>query len=278
MNELLQNRHTIEAELREALRRTDQLSVDFQPLFGAGHTRIIGAEALARWRHPQLGQVSPAHFIPVAEATGLIGANSATFVLQPRACELGATWPGRIMAVNISPAQLRDPNFPQRVFTLLTQTRMRPMDLELEITEGILLEDAGRRRPRRCASSGRPAFGCRPRRFRHRLFLAQLPQALPRRSHQDRSLFRQPAGAAGAASRSPSSRPWSRARPRPQDRGDRRRCVETARADGRCWTSASWLQRLPGLPAVAAGRAATHSRRCCKRPGTAPIPLQAQVA
>ena len=140
MSELLQNRHTIEAELREAMRRTDQLSVDFQPLFGADHIVIIGAEALARWRHPRLGQVSPAHFIPVAEATGLIS-GLGELVLR-RACEVGAAWPGRIMAVNISPAQLRDPHFPERVFALLGQTRMRPMDLELEITEGILLEDA----------------------------------------------------------------------------------------------------------------------------------------
>ena len=107
MNELLQNRHTIEAELREALRRTDQLSVDFQPLFEVDHTRILGAEALARWRSPRLGQVSPAHFIPVAEATGLIS-DLGDLVLR-RACEMGARWPGRLIAVNISPAQLRDP-------------------------------------------------------------------------------------------------------------------------------------------------------------------------
>jgi diguanylate cyclase (GGDEF)-like protein len=141
MNELLQNRHTIEAELREALRRTDQLSVDFQPLFGKGKTTIMGAEALARWRHPRLGQVSPAHFIPVAEQTGLITA-LGELVLR-RACEMGAQWPGHIIAVNISPAQLRDPLFPQRVFDMLSQTGMRPGDLELEITEGILLEDSG---------------------------------------------------------------------------------------------------------------------------------------
>ena len=140
MNELLQNRRTIEAELREALRRTDQLSVDFQPLFGKGHAAIIGAEALARWRHPRLGQVSPAHFIPVAEQTGLITA-LGELVLR-RACEMGTQWPGYVIAVNISPAQLRDPHFPQRVFDMLGQTGMRPMDLELEITEGILLEDA----------------------------------------------------------------------------------------------------------------------------------------
>jgi diguanylate cyclase (GGDEF)-like protein len=140
MNELLQNRHTIEAELREALRRSDQISVDFQPLFGARQLQIVGAEALARWRHPRLGQVSPAHFIPVAEQSGLIS-ELGEQVLR-RACQIGAEWPGKVMAVNISPAQLRDARFTERVFALLAETGMRPTDLELEITEGILLEDA----------------------------------------------------------------------------------------------------------------------------------------
>jgi diguanylate cyclase (GGDEF)-like protein len=141
MNELLQNRHTIEAELREALRRTDQLSVDFQPLFGKDHQTVVGAEALARWRHPRLGQISPAHFVPVAEQTGLI-TNLGELVLR-RACEMGAQWHGYVIAVNISPAQLRNPNFARGVLDMLSQTGMRAEDLELEITEGILLEDSG---------------------------------------------------------------------------------------------------------------------------------------
>ncbi|HZY69153.1 MAG TPA: EAL domain-containing protein [Devosia sp.] len=139
MNEFLQNRKTIEAELREALRRDDQLSVAFQPLFGRDG-EVVGAEALARWTHPRLGQISPAHFIPVAEASGLIG-QLGCFVLHA-ACAVGARWPGRTFAVNISPAQLRDPTFPRSIFQLLEQTGMRPQDLELEITEGILLEEA----------------------------------------------------------------------------------------------------------------------------------------
>ncbi|RYE09079.1 MAG: EAL domain-containing protein [Hyphomicrobiales bacterium] len=138
MNEFLQNRKTIEGELREALRRTDQLSIAFQPLFDA-HRKIVGAEALSRWHHPHRGQVSPAHFIPVAEATGLIEQLGA-LVLQ-RACEMGAKWPGYTIAVNISPAQLRNPDFPSTVFGMLRETGMRPADLELEITEGILLEE-----------------------------------------------------------------------------------------------------------------------------------------
>ena len=139
MNEFLQNRKTIEVELREALRRNDQLSAAFQPLFGR-EGQIVGAEALARWTHPRLGQISPAHFVPVAEHTGLIG--QLGMVVLTAACTMGAKWPGRTIAVNISPVQLRDPAFPSSVFELLAQTGMRPEDLELEITEGILLEEA----------------------------------------------------------------------------------------------------------------------------------------
>ncbi|MBU1336218.1 MAG: EAL domain-containing protein [Alphaproteobacteria bacterium] len=139
MNELLQLQHTIEAELREALQRDDQLSVVFQPLVDQQTRKVIGAECLARWHHPKYGQISPARFIPVAENTGLIEA-LGEFVLR-RACELGATAPGRTIAVNISPTQLRNPRFSSQVFDILSQTGMRPVDLELEITESILLDN-----------------------------------------------------------------------------------------------------------------------------------------
>ncbi|UJW87043.1 putative bifunctional diguanylate cyclase/phosphodiesterase [Devosia sp. SL43] len=139
MNELLQLQHTIEGELREALRRDDQLSVVFQPLVDQHSRKVIGAEALARWHHPKYGQISPARFIPIAENTGLIEA-LGDFVLR-RACELGATAPGRTIAVNISPTQLRNPRFSHQVFDILRETGMRPLDLELEITESILLDD-----------------------------------------------------------------------------------------------------------------------------------------
>ncbi len=138
MNEMLQLQHTIEAELRDALRTNAQLTVDFQPLIDQKSRRVIGAEALARWHHPRFGQISPARFIPVAENTGLIEA-LGEFVLR-RACELGATQPGRTIAVNISPAQLRNPHFATTVFDILHTSGMRAEDLELEITESILLD------------------------------------------------------------------------------------------------------------------------------------------
>jgi diguanylate cyclase (GGDEF)-like protein len=138
MDEQVQNRHVIEAELREALRSPGQLWVAFQPLCGSTE-EILGAEALLRWTHPQIGTILPSRFIAIAESTGLIE-QLGEFVLR-RAAEFGARWPGRTIAVNISPAQLRNPTFAERVFTLLAETGMRPADLEIEITEGILLDD-----------------------------------------------------------------------------------------------------------------------------------------
>ncbi len=139
MDELLQDRHRIEAELRDALRTCEQLSVAFQPLVSGQTGAVVGAEALVRWTHPRLGQVSPAQFVPVAEGTGLIEP-IGEFVLR-KACQLGARHPGMTIAVNISPVQLRNPLFAERVFDMLIETGMAPTDLEIEITEGILLDD-----------------------------------------------------------------------------------------------------------------------------------------
>jgi len=139
MNELVQTRHSIEAELREALKAGDQLWVAFQPLFGRREGEIVGAEALVRWTHPRRGAIAPMNFVPIAESSGLIEALGA-FVLR-RACQMGARWPGHTIAVNISPAQLRNPTFAEHIFATLAETGMRPQDLEIEITESILLDD-----------------------------------------------------------------------------------------------------------------------------------------
>jgi diguanylate cyclase (GGDEF)-like protein len=138
MDEKLQDRHMIEAELREALKGPGQLSVAFQPLFSGRTGEIVGAEALVRWTHPKLGPISPARFIPIAEGAGLIEP-VGEFVLR-RSLHFGARWPGRRVAVNLSPVQLMNPSFPERLLDLLIETGMRPSDLELEITEGILLD------------------------------------------------------------------------------------------------------------------------------------------
>jgi diguanylate cyclase (GGDEF)-like protein len=139
MNELVQTRHSMEAELREALKVGDQLWVAFQPLFGRRDGEIVGAEALVRWTHPRRGPIAPMDFVPIAEGSGLIEALGD--VVLRRACQIGARWPGLTMAVNISPAQLRNPTFTERIFAVLQETGMRPQDLEIEITESILLDD-----------------------------------------------------------------------------------------------------------------------------------------
>ncbi len=140
MDDDVQGRHQIEAELREALRADDgQLWLAFQPLYCGSNLKLHGAEALVRWTHPRLGLVSPARFIPIAESAGLI--EPLGRLVFREACRLGARWPGMIIAVNVSPAQLRNADFVPWVFDLLSTSGMRPEDLELEITEGILIDD-----------------------------------------------------------------------------------------------------------------------------------------
>jgi diguanylate cyclase (GGDEF)-like protein len=139
MDERVQGRHRIEAELREALASTDQLWVAYQPLFRADSSRPVGAEALVRWKHPRLGQVPPAEFIGVAETSGLIEA-LGEYVLR-ETCRMGARWPGRSFAVNVSAAQFRHPGFGAHVLDVLHDAGMQAQDLELEITESILLDE-----------------------------------------------------------------------------------------------------------------------------------------
>jgi EAL domain-containing protein (putative c-di-GMP-specific phosphodiesterase class I) len=102
-------------------------------------------EALVRWQHPERGLVSPAHFIPLAEETGLIVPLSE-WVLR-RACEQQKIWlkSGRYagkVAVNLSPRQFRQSNFPERVAEILADTGLPATHLELEITESSAMEHA----------------------------------------------------------------------------------------------------------------------------------------
>jgi EAL domain-containing protein (putative c-di-GMP-specific phosphodiesterase class I) len=100
----------------------------------------VGFEALARWRHPERGMVSPADFIPLAEQTGLIEKLGA-WVLET-ACHTVADWPGEpSIAVNLSPVQMRNPAIVTTVQEALHRSGLAPHRLELEITEGVLLTD-----------------------------------------------------------------------------------------------------------------------------------------
>jgi EAL domain-containing protein (putative c-di-GMP-specific phosphodiesterase class I) len=104
---------------------------------------VIGFEALLRWHNPQRGMVSPATFIPVAEESGLI-MQIGEWVLR-EACREAAGWSHPLqIAVNLSPIQFRHGDLPGLVHSVLLETGLAPRRLELEITEGVLVEDFDR--------------------------------------------------------------------------------------------------------------------------------------
>src|SRR5690606_41245024 len=118
----------------------------YQPQIDLKTGELMGVEALVRWQHPERGLVSPAHFIPLAEETGVI-VPIGEWVLR-QACHQQRIWldsgkrVGR-MAVNLSPRQFRQKNFPGKVEAILRETRLPAEYLELEITESCAMEHAG---------------------------------------------------------------------------------------------------------------------------------------
>ncbi len=149
MRERAARRADIESDLRQALVE-DQLFVVYQPVVGLrpdGATdHGAGVEALVRWRHPVRGVVPPIEFIQVAEESGLIGA-LGDFVLRS-ACRDFAAWQRdlgerapRLLAVNLSRAQLAEPGWPAVVRDVLAQNGMRPDQLQLEVTESLAAQD-----------------------------------------------------------------------------------------------------------------------------------------
>ena len=138
MHAALQRRTEMERDLRHALAEGG-LNVHFQPIIALGSRCVIGAEALARWQHPEHGMISPAEFIPLAESIGLIGELGA-WVLRA-ACTHAARWSGLRLAVNLSPEQIRQPGLVELVTAVLVETGLPPSRLELEITEGVLLHE-----------------------------------------------------------------------------------------------------------------------------------------
>ena len=130
-------------DLRGAI-GTEQLFLEYQPQVEAATGRIIGVEALARWRHPTRGMVSPTEFIPAAERNGLIVA-LGHWVLR-EACRQGRQWldagiAPTIMAVNLSALQFKTPlELEQDIAGALAESRLLPNMLELEITESVLMD------------------------------------------------------------------------------------------------------------------------------------------
>jgi diguanylate cyclase (GGDEF)-like protein/PAS domain S-box-containing protein len=138
MEARLRERRALQNELRAAIQH-NQLELHYQPQ--ARMTReIIGFEVLTRWHHPTLGLVPPNIFIPLAEESGLI-VPIGEWILR-EACREAATWPRPLqIAVNLSPVQFRSGDLPGLVHTILLETGLAPGRLELEITEGVLIED-----------------------------------------------------------------------------------------------------------------------------------------
>ncbi len=140
-----QNTHRAEvaAALRAAVAE-DQLEVVYQPLFELLTRRVIAREALVRWRHPELGDVSPSEMIPIAESTGLITA-IGRFVLS-RACMDCAAWRSRGepdvgVSVNVSGLQLASGKYLSEVEDALKESGLPPDALTLEVTETLLMSD-----------------------------------------------------------------------------------------------------------------------------------------
>ncbi|HSV51438.1 MAG TPA: EAL domain-containing protein [Burkholderiaceae bacterium] len=143
MQAVVSARAALEVDLRQALAQ-DEFLLYYQPQFNEPG-RVTGVEALVRWKHPQRGMVSPAEFIPLAEETGLI-MPLGRWVLET-ACTLLATWHARAataaltLAVNVSPRQFRHPDFVDQVVSVLHSTGANPLNLKLELTESLLVDD-----------------------------------------------------------------------------------------------------------------------------------------
>ena len=139
MGEELRMRKTVEDELRVAIDR-NELTAQYQPIMAADGDKVVGVEALVRWRHPVHGLISPDRFVGLAEDSGLILPLGEWMLRQ--ACSDAKRWPDLYVAVNVSPIQFRHNAFPGAVERILKETGMDPSRLELELTEGVVVKDA----------------------------------------------------------------------------------------------------------------------------------------
>jgi diguanylate cyclase (GGDEF)-like protein/PAS domain S-box-containing protein len=143
MREEVIGRLETETQLRRAIAE-GQLRVHYQPVLGLGSRQLVGLEALVRWEHPTRGLVAPSEFVPIAEETGLV-VPLGEWVLE-EACRRLATWgalvPELTMSVNLSGAQIAQPDIVTRIAAVLDRTRTPPNRIALEITESVLMRDA----------------------------------------------------------------------------------------------------------------------------------------
>jgi diguanylate cyclase (GGDEF)-like protein/PAS domain S-box-containing protein len=144
MNLKAVERQSLEGSLRRALEREEFL-LHYQPKVNLDTGEITGGEALIRWQHPDRGLVPPSQFVPIAEDCGLI-LQIGRWVLR-EACSQARAWQNAGLrplpiAVNVSAVEFRDKGFAERVRTVLSETGLEARYLELELTEGVLMEDA----------------------------------------------------------------------------------------------------------------------------------------
>jgi diguanylate cyclase (GGDEF)-like protein len=143
MNSRLISQTNMESKLRRAVERKEFV-LHYQPKFSIDGQRAIGAEALIRWKDSEEGMISPAVFIPLAEETGLIG--PITDWVMEEACRQNSEWQQQgyeaiRMAVNLSPKQFNQKNVAKRIFNQIIYSDLAPKYVELEITEGALVEN-----------------------------------------------------------------------------------------------------------------------------------------
>ncbi len=143
MNAMLLERLEIENELRKTMER-NELELYYQPLFTIDERTVCGVEALLRWNHPVLGRIPPMKFIPIAEESGLIVA-IGEWVLR-EACRQNVVWqhmgyPPFPVSVNISAIELMKPDFIDLITRALEESGLEPRWLQIEITEGVLLDN-----------------------------------------------------------------------------------------------------------------------------------------
>ncbi|MGU3659997.1 MULTISPECIES: EAL domain-containing protein [unclassified Methylobacterium] len=142
MDARMQARRKLELDLRQALARRE-FQLHFQPQLQLASGTLIGCEALIRWRHPERGLVSPLDFIPLAEEIGLIVPIGEWVVRQ--ACRDAMTWPEHMsVAVNVSPAQFKSDRLVETIISALAGSGLPARRLEVEITEGVLLQENDR--------------------------------------------------------------------------------------------------------------------------------------
>ncbi len=143
MNSHLVEQVNLESKLRRAI-DNEEFVLYYQPKFNVNEKWAIGAEALIRWIDPEEGMISPARFIPLAEDTGLIA--PITDWVMKQACRQNSQWQQRgynpiRMAINVSPKQFNQEDIVYRIFNLIISSDLAPKYVELEITEGALVED-----------------------------------------------------------------------------------------------------------------------------------------